>query len=164
MKATIKTDRDAYEATHPKPDTLDFRCPRCKAEPGQLCPGRPYGHAPRQDRMIQARLRWNTDAANHVINLDNERRGDPHRYRTDHYERYMRRHGARIRRPGEPAATIAFGAWLLAHTSRAMPLAYLGIRPRLRADMGVAEVKRLVDEYADKGSMAYDVLNRAARA
>lgn len=104
MKATIKTGRDTYEVTHPEPDTLDFRCPRCKAEPGQPCPGRPYGHAPRQDRMIQARLRWNTDAANHAINLDNERRGDPHRYRTDNYERYMRRIGARIRRPGEPAA------------------------------------------------------------
>lgn len=35
----------AYRAEHAEPSTLDFRCPRCKAEPGQLCPGRPLGHA-----------------------------------------------------------------------------------------------------------------------
>lgn len=163
MNMRIKTDRDTYLAKYAKPDTLDFRCPHCKAEPGQLCPGRPYGHAPRQNKMIQARLRWNTDAANHTINLVNKRRGNPYRHRTDHCERYMRRNGARIRYPEEPAATITFGAWLLTHTSRAMPLAYLGIRPHLRADMGVAEVRRLVNEHAEEDLTAYDVLDRATR-
>lgn len=158
----------AFKAEYAEPDTLDFRCPRCKAEPGQLCPGRPLGHTQRQDRMIHARQEWEYDAINSGINAEHEEHPDDlhqsgYRCTTDNYLKYMRRNSARIRRPGEPAATIAFGAWLLAHTSRAMPLAYLGIRPRLRADMGVAEVKRLVDEYADEGSMAYDALDRATR-
>jgi hypothetical protein len=35
--------RDAYLNEHPGPKVIDFGCPRCKAQPGELC-RKPDGH------------------------------------------------------------------------------------------------------------------------
>ena len=142
----------AYRAEHAEPHTLDFRCPRCKAEPGQLCPARPLGHAPRQDRMIYAHMMWNLDATNHGCNAENARRGERHRFKTTHLEHYLRRNKARARKPGEPATTVTFGEWLLARTAKAMPLSYLGLRPSIRPEMDAQAVRDLMGDVGDDGA------------
>jgi hypothetical protein len=157
----------AFKAEYAEPDTLDFRCPRCKAEPGQLCPGRPLGHAPRQDRMIRAREEWEYDAINSGINAGSEEYpDDKHRsgYRcsVDNHLKYMRRNRARVRKTGEPITTVAFGEWLLTHATKAMPLAYLGLRDQIRPEMDVDEVRALLGD-EDEERLAHGVLDRAAR-
>ncbi|SCG64000.1 zinc finger domain-containing protein [Micromonospora halophytica] len=147
----------AFKAEYAEPDTLDFRCPRCKAEPGQLCPGRPLGHAQRQDRMIHARQEWEYDAINSGINAGNEEDPDDlhrsgYRCTTDNYLKYMRRNNARVRKPGEPATAVTFGEWLLAHTAKAMPLAYLGLRPSIRPEMDAQAVMDLMGDVGDDGA------------
>jgi hypothetical protein len=147
-----KAAEAAYRVQHAEPHVLDFRCPRCKAEPGQLCPGRPRGHAPRQDRMIYARLMWNLDATNSGSNAENELNGVRHRFKTTHLEQYLRRNKARARKHGEPASTVTFGAWLLAHTPRAMPLAYLGLRDQIHPEMDGPAVLDLLGDVGDDGA------------
>lgn len=51
--------RDTYLAEHPEPKPDDFRCRRCRADPGTPCtvlsPGSTAtAHAPRIDRAIRA--------------------------------------------------------------------------------------------------------------
>jgi hypothetical protein len=147
-RSVYKAASAAYKARHAEPHVLDFRCARCKAEPGQLCPGRPRGHAPRQDRMIYAHQMWNLDATNTGMNAEAARRGERHRCTVTHLERCTRRNG-RIRKPDEPASTVTFGAWLLAHTPKAMPLAYLGIRDAIAPEMNVQAVRTLLEDSGD---------------
>lgn len=160
----------AFKAEHAEPHALDFRCPRCKAEPGQLCPGRPLGHSQRQDRASDARQKWEYDAINSGINagyeeFPDDRHRSGYRCTTDNYLKYMRRNRARVRKPSEPATAVTFGEWLLAHTSRAAPLSYLGVRSRLAPEMGVEDVRSLLAaaDVDEDEWLAHAVLDRAAK-
>lgn len=90
--------RDAYLAEHPTPEPNWFRCPRCKAEPGQPCQGRVRRdafHTQRQDMSINGHRLRSLDAANHADNRLNELEGIGQRLRTDHHLKYLQRVGAR---------------------------------------------------------------------
>ena len=73
--------RDAWILEHPGPTELDFPCRQCRAQPGEPChlrDGRirPRSHLARQDRYARAFTRWQraaSDAADAVINQENEK-------------------------------------------------------------------------------------------
>ena len=60
--------RDAYLNEHPGPKVIDFGCPRCKAQPGELC-RKSDGtisirfHISRQERNAKAFRRWQSKAS-----------------------------------------------------------------------------------------------------